>query len=243
MKNHSIFKWGILISGILLSASVASAQYFEFNIPDIDGGTHNNHGVSSFGTVDFESSTIELQVTNNSLLPGRITGFWILKPVTGDVVDETAIPVTDWTAVNALDNNVRNIIKNEVPVTTDLSAYFGAVESAPGDGGIWTSPPGATNTLAFSFDLVNALDPTDWEAFNWDAYLNPNNANYVDTPKVIARYQTVAGVDSSVGWGGFEETGDIPPIPEPSEIAFMALLGLGGIVWMRKRFLSKPQKG
>jgi hypothetical protein len=50
------------------------------------------------------------------------------------------------------------------------------------------------------------------------------------------------GFDNDGDDGYFYIAGTISPVPEPSQIAALALLGMGGFLFIRRKFLSKQQK-
>ncbi len=66
-------------------------------------------------------------------------------------------------------------------------------------------------------------------------YNNPND------PLVFVRWQSVGedGYDGDSGKGIGGGPNFEPAIPEPSEVALMAMLGLGGLLWTRRRFVKK----
>ncbi|MEX0325840.1 MAG: PEP-CTERM sorting domain-containing protein [Puniceicoccaceae bacterium] len=82
------------------------------------------------------------------------------------------------------------------------------------------------STGYFSFSAL-ALD---FDINEWIAQGDATN------PLLFVRWQEVYGTESGKGAGG---PGFQPGVPEPSEVAALAVLGLGGILFVRRRFTRK----
>lgn len=66
-------------------------------------------------------------------------------------------------------------------------------------------------------------------------------ANFVSygSEWILALNDNNGGFDGDVDDGIFYISGDISPVPEPSQIAALALFGLGGLLYIRKRMTKK----
>ena len=71
-----------------------------------------------------------------------------------------------------------------------------------------------------------------------------NEADYLTLgePIIFVRWQAVdtGGLTDAIGEGGWGPGFD-PSIPEPSEVAALAMLGLGGILFARRRFTGRKK--
>ena len=90
-------------------------------------------------------------------------------------------------------------------------------------------------TLKFEFTMAN-----DITGFNFDTYGSVPNI-----PQLVFRIQGIAdpgnvGSDKAYGW--VEGGGDTPPVPEPALIAPLSVLGLGGLLFIRRRIKGKAKK-
>jgi hypothetical protein len=105
----------------------------------------------------------------------------------------------------------------------DAGDYFG-------DNG-FKLKPGEDLSFSFTFDLLPGFDPGSvWPAYE-EAF-----------PQVILRWMSV-GIDdddgSTVGWNGPGTGGGDPVIPEPRLIGALAVLGMGGLLYGRRRLQAK----
>lgn len=202
----------------------SNAQTYNFSIPTGSGGT-NVAGTSASGSVTFAGSTVNLFISNTSSISSTITEVFLLNPIAPDATSLIAPDpgTTNWSLSNDA-GSFNNILNNYSSSSTD---YFGAVLSPINTGGVL---PGNPSTL-FSFTLGGTPDMT--------SYLGTG------VPYLLIRYQTVGefGEDSAKAYGWFEED-DFPttPVPEPRLIAPLAVLGLGGLLYVRRRIKGKGKK-
>jgi hypothetical protein len=228
MKN----KYSIaLIAAVALSAPLAMGQVFNFTVNGIvnPGDEHLLGQLSSEFNVSVTDNgvltTIDVKVTNTSSAPSALTAWYLQKPANttylggGALADGTP---ADWTADDELGSFLQ-----EFGGSHDADLYFGAQSGTRLD----SQPVNEFGEWSFVFFNDNPGSPV----FNENAYFNSGN------PLVFARWQAVVINDQlndesgKGGWGpGFD-----PSVPEPSEVAALAMLGLGGILFARRRFTKK----
>ncbi len=242
MKAHKFFSKTLLVLTALGVASVAQAQFFNFDIDDTNG--HSNYtGVGASGTVSFDvggSDQVTVAITNDGTISPNsyISRFFILKPMIGatQVDASTLVSYTDSSNKDwFLDDEDHGSLLNEFYQNGSdyVGDYFGAeIHNSPPNNGL---PQPTTHTFVFQMDAPLAL--VDWGAYN--AMGSGPDA----VPHIFVRWQEVANGDSAKG---YDVWGDIPPppvlVPEPSEIAAMGLLGMIGFLWARRRFMSRKKK-
>ena len=216
MKTKSLIKL-FATFGTLAMATVSFGQAsFLFDIDDTNGST-NLSGVGASGTVSFDvdagnwSSTVDIM--NDSTVTAMITGFYILKPAE---VDATSLDsgLAGW----SLDNDDFGSLLNEyfTPGKDYTYLYFGADTQNPGTNGLAEG-----NSAIFEFSMG------DLSGVDFDEYLAIG-----DVQHIFVRWQGVNGGNSAKGYDDFE-------VPEPSHIAAMAMLGLGGMLFLRRRLTKK----
>lgn len=234
MKFKARITTGVALAGLLGAAATVTGQaIFTFDISE--DGFVNENDVSMSGTADFDSlPSFTLSVFNNSVDPSSITELYILKPMTSEgrrldalTLDSvTPTPSGDWDGkkkspnpLNELDTDTENILK----LTGDL--YFGAALDPPGSSQGISQGDSAT----FSFTLESLVGG---ESVDWSDYFEKQ------IPHVVVRWQSVGQNDelSSAGYGYFT------PVPEPELIAPLAVAGLGGLLWGRRRIRAAKAK-
>ncbi|MEX0331610.1 MAG: PEP-CTERM sorting domain-containing protein [Puniceicoccaceae bacterium] len=224
----------------VFTAGTAHAQIvgFETDYSFLVGGYINTDpdtfaDLNALVEVDFLYATpsellltgIDVRVTNYGPAESAITGFWLQSPA-GGTVDTLApgspyIGSTDeWTLDTALPNSMNGPV--DQLGDPDNSLYFGA------SSGERLDFPTPDPVGYFSFDINPDLLPFDEVA--WAAQGDATN------PLLFVRWQEVFGTESGKGAGG---PGFEPGVPEPSEVAALAVLGLGGILFVRRRFTKK----
>ncbi|MEX0323950.1 MAG: PEP-CTERM sorting domain-containing protein [Puniceicoccaceae bacterium] len=240
MKSSNLLTKSLLLTVALGVASLAQAQIFVFDIDDINGHT-NYTGVGASGTVDFTTNAyteVSVSMTNDSAVSSYITGFYILKPMINTTLLEatgllsyTDDGTKDWSLD---DDKFGNVLNEFYQQGKDyVSLYFGAeVDNNPDQNGIFT---GSTSNFTFAMD-TSGMGLPDWLAYN------DKGVGEGAVPHIFVRWQNVNNGDSAKG---YDVWGDIPPpviVPEPSEIAAMGLLGMLGLLWIRRRFINRKKK-
>jgi hypothetical protein len=183
-----------------------------------------NGGQGWDGTGGDFLSNMTVRVTNYGPATSAITGFWLMKPVSGSTISLIQdTPYTGSTDNWSLDTSLPNTMTGGDGQLgdPDQSNYFGASSGErldiPGDSVGW-----------FSFDISPKIFPFD--VASWVSSSSP------DDPLLFVRWQEVFESESGKGAGG---PGFDPGVPEPSEVAALAMLGLGGILFARRRFTRK----
>jgi hypothetical protein len=222
MKTYSLLKIFALIGSVAI-ASTATAQYFAFDIDDSNGHV-NVSGAGASGTVDFLTDGTDWTSTVNILNDGTanfaITGFYVLKPMG---VDATLTSGLDGWSLD--DDKFGSVLNEYFQAGKDYTyVYFGADTNGANKG------IAQGDNAIFNFAMSSTLDAVDWTAY----------ANITDKPHIFVRWQQddQFGGDSAKGYDWFRRTPN-PGIPEPSHIAGMAMLGLGALLFVRRRLTKK----
>lgn len=186
-------------------------------------------GVDASGTValDAENSTISVDLFNGDANPSVITKFYILKPEDTDGnrldLDElVSEPNSEWEGVDELDSSTMNgRYKPEGSKKDFYPLYFGA-EAGPNSG------LSEHDSAEFSFAMEGAGSDWDFESYFAES-----------VPHFFIRWQSVGenGNYSAKGYGSFG--GSITPVPEPAEIGLAGFLGLGGLLYVRRRWKNR----
>ena len=247
MKLHKTLTNLAVILGVTSLPLVGFGQVFDFTLAGtaIDGGYGIDPSeLSAEGSITFDlaSSTISFSVTNTSTVESYITGIYLLAPTTlpsGDpiqlasIVPDVITPA-NWDYVASGPDNFNNLLN---PLPQDKTDYFGAETGNPPSG--IPSPPSTTFDFAFSFA---ALGETVMDV---DAWLNGIEGVTSGTHQILVRWQRLGDeqVDGSAkswasGSGGLK-TIDERVVPEPHLIAPLAVLGMGGLLWTRRRLTKK----
>ncbi|MEY3000289.1 MAG: hypothetical protein RL648_503 [Verrucomicrobiota bacterium] len=206
-------------SGLLLSGQ----PVFHFSIDETEG-VRNLTGVGAAGEVDFGTiDAVGLTLTNTSIdwTASFITGVYVLKPTTlgGFRPDATlSSGPTAWNDVGD-DGNFHQVWSGMGTGlgNNDEYLYFGSeIVNNPDLNGL-----GQGSTAVFSFDMDSL--PVG-ESIDWAGYLAS------EIPHVFIRWQGIQpGDESAKGYAYFS------PVPEPSVVASMAILGVIGMVLWRRR--------
>ena len=208
--------------------------------------------VSADFRIDFIGSeinfinTMVVTVVNTSTADSLLAGFYLTKPLgLSPTLDNSNSTPDDWKNDSSLAGDFSNFVNNNFSLTTkqekdDFSnSYFGAY--------FGTRLPDGTYDLSGGLDNNITADEVGQFSFEFDSPFSLSNwqASYADKPMLFARWQEINysddiydfSGDSGKGYGGpgFETT----VIPEPSEVALMAMLGLGGLLYARRRFMKK----
>jgi hypothetical protein len=217
---------GLVGSGYLLQGQPT----FHFTIDDLNG-VSNLSGVGATGSLDFgDSSAILLNLTNTTTgwSASSITGVYILKPVTdGSYRPDVTLDSGPLSWVDVGDDGNFHEVWSGMGTglgNRDEYLYFGSeITNNPDQNGILQSSSGA-----FSF----VMDPLPGgDAIDWASYLESGN------PHVFIRWQGIEpGDESAKGYAYFS------PVPEPSVIAPIAVLGLIGLAYWRNH-KQRPVSG
>ena len=229
MKNN--YRKTIAIAmGTWIFASQLAAQIFLYDIDAVNGHV-NVPTVGASGQVNFFEEAGQwkstVSILNDSTVPATITGFYILKPFEFTATALDTAP-SDWDLIDGstaggsdeFGNLLNEYFNFDGEPGTGADAqylYFGAAADQPNDG-ITTG-----NSGLFTF-LMEDLSGVDW-----------NDYLAAEVPHIFVRWQEVGldGEGSAKGYGGFT------PVPEPSLIGGLAVAGLGGLLWVRRRLTNK----
>lgn len=232
---------GAALAGLFTLPVISSGQLIFERAFDVEGiinpGNENVTGVlSSTVTVKFLETndtefdfvdTIEVTVANTSTTDSQIAEFFLLNPVLG--LAPTSVTPGDWTLQTELSSTLAQY-GGLNPNDPNIGEYFGA--SYPPPTGILS---GASEVFSFGFQAF---------AFDSDAWMD--SFGYEGLPNVFIRWQSVSidggsATNSGKGFydGGGYDPGVDPSVPEPSAIAAMAVLGMGGLLYVRRRLTRK----
>lgn len=220
MKSKNLLKLFAVGLGIVALPSISLGQVFTFDIDglaDPDVGDINASGFIDFSNYNTDGS-VHVEVTNNGPTASQITGFYMLRPIyAGTEPPEyaTSDPLfvadpSTWTLESELDSQLKNFGQWDV----NQADYVGTKNVSP---------------------VENRLDVPETGSFTF--YFSPNDPIDLDawfssvTPQVFIRWQAVGGTASGKGTDFV--------VPEPSHIAAMAMLGLGGLLFVRRRLTKK----
>jgi len=243
----------ILTAGALIcaSASWVNAQVtYSFDIPS-NGSINGAYDVGAAGLVSFTpdgpNTTATIQVNNTSFgadAGAKITGLYVLTPKFADGTlpdpDKPAVTLSS-VVLNGVSDPVNNFFwsmddGNETlnfgPWSNDIEMYyFGAdvanssanyVAASPGDS-IWDGEISFLLDLPYAnSNLPNGGTTEDYLTFMTDPKNGP-------LPQIYVRFQGLSNEGSAKGYGYFGE------VPEPGTYAALALLTMGGLLFLRRR--------
>ena len=212
--------------------------------------------VDSTSGVITSDGLIQVTVTNvQTSTPSKIVAFYLLKPtfenqttpITGFGTDTAPTTLETWSMMNSAggsDDNESNVGSNVMSNTggwlssqAEMDMYFGMAtkvnENALSNP---ESPPEfpATGTFLFYFsDLKDeSFDVAEWYGRSKEM-----------SPLAFVRWQSIDFPQETsakgFGWGQPGWDPSVVPVPEPSEIALLAMLGLGGLIFARRRLTKK----
>lgn len=221
MKTNNLLKICAVGLGLAALPALSWGQVFSFTV----NGSVENHpeyDLNANVTINFnnygDDGSVEVSVTNMGPTESNITGFYMLRPTYiadgSNVQDDEPLFMADpntWTLATKLPTFFSDLTK-------DFDNYVGAEDMKPSD--IPLSYPDEPNTGNFTF-YFDPNDPVDL-----DAWWSPTAA------VAYVRWQSV-GLDDE-----FSSKGEFL-VPEPSEIAGMAMLGLLGMLFLRRRLTKK----
>ena len=233
---------GAAFAGLFALPVISSGQLIFERAFDIEGivnpGNENVAGLlSSTITVKFLETndtindlvdTVEVTVANTSTTDSDIAEFFLLNPVLG--LDPNGGSLAGWTLETELSSTLAQY-GGLNPNDPNIAEYFGA--SYPPPSGILS---GTSEVFSFTFPVAFAFDSNAW----MDSF------GYEGLPNVFVRWQSVVldgGRPEDSGKGFFDgpgyDPGFDPAVPEPSAIAAMAVLGMGGLLLVRRRLTRK----
>jgi hypothetical protein len=232
------FKCKLLYSliGIGVISTVNGQFVTNFTIP---GGIKDPQytNLSAFGSIefDFNNELASISLTHNSSFfntnnTSTLTGILVLAPLGVSNLSLNTISELNWSSPPSNSTDPFPQAKN-VGFTVDRNDYFGVGADNVNDG--LESPSSKQIDFTFTFDFDGSNQATVW-----------NNYLSSQEPHVFVRWQSLFedkdnGFEgSTIGWSG---GGDIPviPVPEPSQIAALSIVGLGALLMIRRRIKAK----
>jgi hypothetical protein len=220
MKTNNLLKICAVGLGLAALPALSWGQVFSFTVngladPDIGP-------INADITIDFsnygDDGSVEVAVTNVGPTQSQITGFYMLRPTYiadgSNVQDAAPLFMADpntWTLETALSDNLKNFGGYDI----DQDDYVGAMNITPPSNRLDVPE---TGTFTFYFDPNDPVDLDGW----WSDV----------TPVAYVRWQGVGPDGNASGKGAFL-------VPEPSEIAGMAMLGLLGMLFLRRCLTKK----
>ena len=229
MKRKLLMSLAASSLAILGSSSTSFGQLMEYDA--VFSATVNGVDVGATMALDWYESELVVTVANTTAddVGSFIDQFYIMRPAGPfDPSLTDTIPDPEWDLADSLDNQ----LKNFYPGGVDTDDYFGAEWNGGNSdplGRIYAPDPDSTNPRTFHFGYGDGVVFADLDMDSW------TNS---DTPQLFMRWQGIGqGGWSAKGFGGpgFEEV----VVPEPSHIAAMAMLGLTGLLFLRRRFRRK----
>jgi hypothetical protein len=229
----------IAVFGLAVSAI---AQSFSFEIP---GGIKDPQytNLSAYGEITFDFSAaipnVVVELTHDSGYftigdsTSVLTGIAVLAPMGVSNLSFLSSTPSGW-ATNYPGGSNPFPQANNVGFDLSGSSYFG-IGRSPGKDNTGLESPTESSILfsfAFDFQLPQGMSQADV----WDAYV------LSEVPQVFVRwqelYEPIQGDDtwpgSTIGWNN--------PVPEPSTIGAMSVLGLCGLLWARRRIRGKATR-
>lgn len=212
------------------------------------------------------TGTITVTIRNTGPSTSQITGFFLLRPpsitdanankqnpnilgslVTPSTINGTALSGTnEWVYQNDMEGQGADGLSN-FQGTWDSYQYFGARAGERLDYFSENDDPAhpdapVVDEGVFTFSFPATVDFSLEELGAWAASR--------DNPHIFVRWQSIGYYDPDSGniedlasGKGFlwapDDPDFEPSIPEPSEVALLSILGLGGLLWTRKRFMKK----
>lgn len=171
-----------------------------------------------------------VNVENSGPAESAITAFYIYRPVSDATEPFSLDADPEWELQQSVATSHAG---DPVDIASeDRGKYFGATSADSSYRLTYPDPP-SSRLFQFSFDSFDM----DLSAFN--AWLD----NADSLPLVVVRWQAIyidEGLNDESGRGGSGGgRGFDPRIPEPSQVAALAVLGLGGILYTRRRLTKK----
>lgn len=256
MKLKTLVIFAVAALGM---GSVSYGQIIPFQVfgeGDITGAEVSATGSINFNNFDaLGGFKIVVTISNSSPEasdPSFISAFYLRQPVNqsgtniapgnseGLVGPPASPPVSlpeTWSVGTAF-NNAGNVLPAWPGGSLSYSDYYGAYAGSPLANGVYN---GTDNDLIYRLSqpavfTFSFIPDEDDMVFDKDAWL----AAGVAEPLMFVRWQAITPFDDSAkGYGGTSRGFEPAVVPEPSEVALMAMLGLGGLLWTRKRFMKK----
>jgi hypothetical protein len=197
--------------------------------------------VAATGQVDFSAwdlGYLQVRITNTSPVssdPSFISAFYLRRPVDGQGASVTgesllgspdSVPGT-WDMTTSFNDGHGNITSVWDGDTLDYADYMGATVPVPTDHSdrLYREDP-APAIFTWQFDSPPDISVDDWLA--------------IDAPLLFVRWQGISLQDESAKtYGGGDRPFEPGVVPEPSEIAFLSIIGLGGLLFVRRRLTGK----
>lgn len=215
----------LILSLTALLPLTAQALSYSFEVNSEDA----SQGLVVSGSIDFFSNTgyIDVNLFNEPGTSSYVSGIYFLKPSTLVDVPSLEVAPADWNLATDFDKGVVGGPLGKLGTMSAEDAfdnYFGAVTGPK-------NPSLKSGEQAFfSWEADASFDP---ETQSWSIYGNSAN------PHVIVRWQSVGedGEDSARGYAFIDLT--VTPVPEPSQIAGLSILALGGVLLLRRRIVRR----
>jgi hypothetical protein len=239
MNTRSLLLSGSILVAMTALPSLSQAQFFEFSIPE-DGYINEGYisGLGATGSVTFSGNQLFVSVTNGdsgstdfNSINSHLTKFFLLMPmVAGSKVSVTSLDSSPsgWTMANDLNAGGAGPVGNILGIS-NTGDYSGATAGNPNNG------IDQTDTAYFSFTLDADTTSVDWDAY-FAAGDYGDSLDNGETPHVAIRWQSIGITGdggSAAGYGRFT------PVPEPSQIAALSIVGLGALLMIRRRIKAK----
>ena len=232
------------LPGVGFGQFTADFTFNVFGVADYDNpDIYSEIGaISALIEIDTEEAAfgrIDVKVTNTGPLESDIVAFYLRKPVYGNDTPPLGVSITGYDPalpVSGLDNEW--IAENAMPANANLDdfAYHGLIDGVESPsvtlfdyfGAQLTNPP--DNRISFPDYQIFTFQFEPLGALSFANYLTNTDSE----PMAFVRWQNVGPYDGSgKGWAGQGPSDAV--VPEPSQIAFLAILGLGGVLWVRRR--------
>ncbi len=232
MKRKLLMSLAASSVAILGSSTTSFSQLMEYDA--VFAATVNGVDVGATMALDWYESELVVTVTNTTAddVGSFIDQFYLMRPAGPfDPSLTDTIPDPEWDLATSLDNQLKYFF----PGGVDTDNYFGAEWNGGNSdplGRIYAPDPDGTNPRTFHFGYGDSVVFADLDLDSWmDS----------DFPQLFMRWQGIGQGDWSakgISGPGFEPGTD-PAVPEPSHIAAMAMLGLTGFLFLRRRFRRK----
>lgn len=244
-------KYTLSLVSLLLLPSIGLSQVNTFTVdiigqpdPTWEGNTWDLNATAeiTFGLDgDKMNGFITVDLVNEGLTPSKIVEFYMMRPYAAmgngfggydSAYRDDSDPKT-W----IMDNSIR--LNSDQ--TTDYDKYLGnsgdyfGMHSTEINDPLYypPTPPDTQGSGTFVFYFAGLRD-MQYSAFGSEDWYNTASG-----PIVMLQWQGVGTNgenDISIGIGG---PNYIPHTPEPAEVALLAMVGLGGLLWTRRRFTRK----
>jgi len=213
-----------------------------------------NGPVVAKGNLDFDldTGTVQFTVENRSPFMSEITGVWFMNPIVdgkassadfaGVEHNDSGVTIadssSDWKNSSSVDNGTWQLVRQKTSASKKGKNNYIGAQVSPSSAESLESTASTSDKSTFSFNVPELAGQSE---FILGRYFSQQS---VDQPAVVFRWQTVDPqfVDGGSAKGFAYIDLQISPIPEPSHIAALSVIGMAGLLYGRRRMIAQRRK-